>query len=240
MGFVMLEPRFVQFRQPQSFSDCAGLCVVLGREFNEVADSLGLPDHDARSLALRNASHLAGAATMILNVLDAGTRSREEDIRALLGLTQGSPQVAADDLEKFARIGLVTLIQFQVENLLANVVRALGSDPYRGYSRLVDQVLELTMAPMRRARNALLVPSWIRNTLHNNGIHEGPDARIQVHGHRFRFRRGRRFSQAGWGEVSHSLRSELRTIERLLFSPAVRRVAAPVVDRYSMAVDSPR
>lgn len=168
----MLEPRYVQFRQPQSFSDCARLCVVLGREFNEVADSLGLPDRDARGVALRNASHLVGAATMILNVLDSGTRNREEDVRALLSLRRGSTQVATYDLEKFARIGLVTLVQFQIENLLANLVRAHGSNPYRGYSRLADQVLELTTTPVRRARNALLVPSWIRNTLHNNGIHE--------------------------------------------------------------------
>lgn len=205
----MLEPRYVEFSQPQSFGDSANLCVELAREFSELVDSLGLPDQDARSVALRNASHLAGAATMILNVLDVGTRSSEDDVRALLGLVDGSTQVAANDLEKFARIGMVTLVQFQIENLLANLVRALGPMPSRAYSRLVDQVLDLTVLSTQRTRTALLIPSWIRNTLHNNGIHEGPEARVQVHGHSFRFRNGRRFSQAGWGEVVHALRAEL-------------------------------
>ncbi len=232
----MLEPRYVEFSQPQSFGDSATLCAELAREFNELADSLGLPDQDARSVALRNASHLAGAATMILNVLDVGTRSSEDDVRALLGLVEGSTQVAADDLEKFARIGMVTLVQFQIENLLANLVRALGPMPRRAYSQLVDQVLELTVRSTRRARTALLTPSWIRNTLHNNGIHEGPEARVQVHGHSFRFRNGRRFSQAGWGEVVHALRAELRTLERIMSSPRVERISAPVVDRYAAVV----
>jgi hypothetical protein len=232
----VLEPRYVEFSQPQSFGDTATLCVELALEFKELADSLGLPDQDARSVALRNASHLAGAATMILNVLDVGTRSSEDDVRALLGLVDGSTQVAADDLEKFARIGLVTLVQFQVENLVANLVRALGPMPRRAYSRLVDQVLELTVLSKRRARTALLIPSWIRNTLHNNGIHEGPEARVQMHGYSFRFRNGRPFSQAGWGEFVHALRAELRTLERILSSPRVERISAPVVDRYAAVV----
>lgn len=232
----MLEPRYVELSRPRSFGDSATLCLELAREFNELVDSLGLEDQDARSVALRNASHLAGAATMILNVLDVGTRSSEDDVRALLGLVDGSTQMAANDLEKFARIGMVTLVQFQIENLLANLVRALGPMPRRAYSRLVDQVLELTARSTRRARTSLLVPSWIRNTLHNNGIHEGPEARVQVHGHVFRFRNGRRFSQAGWGEVVHALRAELRTLERILSSPRVERISAPVVDRYAAVV----
>lgn len=233
----MLEPRYVQFSQPRSFADCAALCVTLASELNELADSLNHPDQDARSVALHNSSHLTGAAAMALNVLDVGTRTPEEDVRALLGVATGSVQVAADDLEKFMRVGLVTLTQFQIENLMANMVRALGSSPRRQYAALVDQVLtDLYGHDTERARTSLLVPAWIRNTLHNNGIHNGPDARVQVHGHRFRFRSRRRFSQAGWGEVIHALRAELRTVERLLLSRSARQIIVPVVDRYAVAV----
>ena len=70
-------------------------------------------------MALRNASHMAGAAAMILNVLDASARSPEREIRALLGVATGPIQVAADDLDEFTRLGLVTHFQFQIENLVS-------------------------------------------------------------------------------------------------------------------------
>lgn len=74
------------------------LCVAFGREYRELVDSLRYPDEDARSVALRNVSHLAGAGAMILNVLDAGTRRPEQDVRALPGVTTGAVQVAVEDL----------------------------------------------------------------------------------------------------------------------------------------------
>lgn len=197
----MLEPKYIEFSKPGSFSDCSALCVVLVEECNEVAGSLGYPDEDARSVALRNASHMAGAAAMILNVLDTGAKSSEEAVRAMLGVSTGPVQIAADDLDKFARLGLVTLVQFQIENLLANIVRAHGGSPRRTYTALVDQTMNAFYANnVGRAKNTLVVPAWIRNTLHNNRIHEGPNARVQVHGHRFTFRAGHKFSQAGWGK----------------------------------------
>lgn len=235
----MLEPRYVRFSPPGSFVDCAALCVTLAGEFNELADSLGHPDQDARSVALRNSSHLAGAAAMALNVLDAGTRSPENAVRTLLGVETGSVQVAADDLEKFMRVGLVTLIQFQIENLMANLVRALGGSPRRQYATLVDQVLaDLYNHSTERARITFLVPGWIRNTLHNNGIHDGPDAHVQVHGHQFSFQRGHRFTHAGWGELIHVLRAELRTVEKVLFAGAAREISAPIADRYAATLEA--
>lgn len=228
----MIEPRYVEFRRPSTYSACADLCNAVKREFEYVADSLSLPDTDGRSVALRNISHLVGAATMILNVLDTGARSQEQLVRALLGLADGSTQVASEVLDKFNRIALLTLVQFQIENLLANLVRALESEPARKYARLVDQALGMTATRTRRASYAFLVPSWIRNTLHNNGIHEGLDTRVQMHGHRYVFRKGRRFSQAGWGEITHVFRVELRSIERLLYSPRVSQLKT-VTDRYA-------
>lgn len=235
----MLEPRYVRFSQPRSFAESAALCGTLADEYNKLAATLGYSDQDARCVALRNSSHLAGAAAMVLSVLDVGTRSPEDAVRALLGVATGSVQVAADDLEKFMRVGLVTLVQFQIENLMANVVRASGLNPCRQYAALVDQVLaELYERSADRARITLLVPGWIRNTLHNNGVHDGRDARVQVHGNVFNFDRGRRFTNAGWGEVVHVLRAELRTVEKLLFSRAVREISAPIADRYAAAIDA--
>jgi hypothetical protein len=59
---------------------------------------------------------------------------------------------------------------------------------------------------------------------------------VRVHGHLFRFRRGDRFSQAGWGEIVHALRAELRTLVRILLSPRVQQIGIPVVDRYAVTI----
>ena len=145
-------------------------------------------------------------------------------------------EIALDDLQKFARLGLITLFQFQVENLIANLIRALGRRPRRAYQAAVDQLLALLgWTDTDRAARVFRVAGVVRNSLHNNGFHDGADLDVRVHGFRYRATRGGRMRTAGWGHVTHVLRAELRLLERILSDPAIRSLNR-VEDRYARLV----
>lgn len=229
----MLIPRYLRHVEPASFVEAGSQVRLLKRECNQLADELGLPDHDGRTAAFRNMAALSGAALALLNVLDGAGRLEEGVVRALFGAETESTQTAADNLDKFTRLGLITMVQFQVENLISNVIRALGATPVNGYQAVVGQLLAIIQWPTaNRASRVLLVPAVIRNTLHNNGMHAGKDLDVQVHGVRFRIRRGGRMGKAGWGHVVHVLRVQLRLLEQILHDPAMLSVVH-VEDRYA-------
>jgi hypothetical protein len=234
MTSYLLHPRQPPFENTANWAEARRQLVdVREREVKALADLYEPPD--ARHVAMTNVGIVLGVGAITTNILDLGTRSQPDAMRQLMGMT-GDLQVAVEITDKFTRIGVASQVQFQIENLLSNLLLADGAKPVRGFSALSRQVLtHFNYRSVNRGVNVLMVPAHIRNSLHNNGIHRNADASIQVSGYCYRFREGKQCSVAGWGHIIHTIRAELRVIERLLLLPSVRALGF-VPEPYAMAV----
>ena len=228
MPDYVLTPRKAPFYDPNGWGDARRMVVeMMTSELRPLA-ALNMPP-DARFVSLDNVEMLFGTATMILNALDGGAQGPDEAlmVRDIFGLTtMTNLQEAADLLDLFTRNAVITLTQFQIEAMFSNTLLAVGIAPHPGWGRVSRQALTYFGYPaVDRAVRVLKVPAAIRNTLHNNGIHRGPDLSVQISGYPYRFRNGRQCSLAGWGHIVHAVRAELRVIERFLLLPSLRAVS---------------
>lgn len=219
-----------------SYADVADNLNVLAERFGHLRDQLGYSMLDARSHALHEGRNITQASLAIVNILSAGEK-KTIDLPRLIGLTQGTLQVAADMLDNTSRQMLLTLLQFKVETLFRNVLVGLGvTDPPQGYYRLTEKLLDsITAADKTRTRAVLQVPALIRNSLHSNGYHhgfQGSSTSIELDGERFDFIDGQQVECAGWKHIILAFMAVLTIVEEILLTPEVQGLADPMVDQF--------
>lgn len=186
---------------------------------------------DTRHVAFSNTHIVTVAVGEFYNALTAP--ADEATFRALFGATGGTLDDHGQHLSWLLKMSLVTFIQYQLENMLTNLLRADHIDPPMGHARLVQRALVHFGYPhVERGSRILRIPAALRNSLHNNGFHASASFQTQINGVRFRFRRDRRVRQASWDHIIHAIRAELRVYERLLRMGRVRALGV-VPDRFA-------
>lgn len=233
-----LEPRHPAFPVTHSWGQVRSLLSGF-RENEALMLARQYDPPDARNVALTNIAMIVGASCAVISVIDNCRLVPEDDFNNLFGLIGADRQTVADELDKYLRISMLTLAQFQIEHLLKVLMIGDGIEhPPRAFSQLSRRCLEHFKYPsVDRAVKVLSVAAQIRNSLHNNGIHENDDLRVQVNGYVYVLRRGRRCDQATWAHLVHILRAELRIIERLLDLSKVRAMGF-VHEPYSQAIEA--
>jgi hypothetical protein len=82
-------------------------------------------------------------------------------------MTARTAQQASEILEKLQRLGFLVIFQFQIENLLANLLReTMGIASPKGYFKVVEQMVGL-LPDSKRKLDVLNTPALIRNSLHS-------------------------------------------------------------------------
>lgn len=235
---ILLQPRAPSFPEIRDWHDIRTLLsnfreqevLVLARQYESP---------DARNVALTNIALIVGSAHAVISVIDNVQLWSADKLNDLFGFVDEHPQRIVEDLEKFQRISMLTLAQFQFEHLFKVLMIADGvKHPPRVFAELSRTTLDYFDYPsVNRAVRVMNVAAHLRNTLHNNGIHENADLRVQVNGYVYTLLRGRRCDQASWAHILHILRAELRVIERLLLLPKVRAMGF-VSEPYSAAIEA--
>ena len=179
---------------------------------------------------------------MNLNLLHfwcVGDESVKSIIPQLLGLeriSEVSVKAAGDVLDKTSKLSLVLLAQFQIENGLRNVSRALGRPHANGFFATARDLLENLTVPPDRLQ-ILNTPARIRNSLHNNGIHldakKGEPPLVVVNGVTYEFRHSLRVQCASWGHVAHALEASVGVLAEVFRTPRVLAIGDPIEDTYS-------
>lgn len=222
--------------QSRCVSELADACVSLKRRS-------GYSDPDARTVALDNITGIARSGQMVLNLLDSWAKGDElikQAIPQLIGLqtvTQESVRMAGDMLNKSAKLALVVLAQFQVENVLKNIARELKlHDVGTGFYRCASFVLSALSIPSDRM-DILLTTARIRNSLHTNGIHhrqhrnEAPS--VTIRGVTYEFNDGHPVSCATWEYIAHALEASVGVLEEVFLTPQVNGIPDPMMDQYA-------
>lgn len=137
----------------------------------------------------------------------------------------------------YLRLSCVTMFQFRLENMLTNVlavfVRRIGRDGFRSKAQTLMEIAE--MDDVERKLDTLMILQSIRNSLHNNGIHNNDDLILNIDDNRFVFLKGKPVRCASWRDIVLAIEAVLLIIEKLLKAPIIKEIPEPISDTFAEA-----
>ena len=223
----------------KAFSECAD---SLANACKSLRQKHSYSDHDARGAALNSCFAVARSSQMILNLLDSwsiGDEVIRQFLPQVLGLktvTKEAVDYCGSTIDKTNKLAFVLLCQFQIENLLANVIRELHLQEARGFYQLSKTVVA-HFALRKNAHDILYLPAAIRNSLHFNGIHQSPktwaDKRVTLDEVEYRFKLDSPVSCASWAHIAHALEHSIEVLSDILDAPEVKAISDPMFDHYT-------
>ncbi len=199
---------------------------------NSIIGTLDLPDDDARIEALVQVRQLCNtlAAVSIKLQQNSEISSNVPFIMALLGIQEVSGlKSVLGDLNKNAKVSFVTMCQFSLENCVYRILDSLsGHSNSARFSEESKRLIRLAGLDRPADKHQLiLVPAWIRNTLHSGAIHKRSSKTVVIDGEPYRFVKGERLECGTWSHMFHTFLHALDVYAEILASSpvaAIRRV----------------
>ena len=228
----------------KSYREIATRLVPIQAHIQLIYENLGYPQDpnpirlmDARSATLSILLSETAMNVMILNILASVNEGlvSEETFRSMIGHQDRSVSLAyiANQLSHYHRLSWVTMIQFRIENMLANILVVLGKKVTRSYHSNVKALLDLLhLENKERKLDILNVLQNIRNCLHNNGVHNNKSTSIIIDDTPFVFEKGRQVNCAGWEHIIIAFEASLIVLEKILNAPQVKAISEPISDTY--------
>jgi len=109
---------------------------------------------------------------------------------------------------------------FQFENLFTELAKKRGFTGRETYSNVVTHVINNLQLKNKKERlDALLLPSYVRNTLHSHGVYKNkrtPKKEFTVKNIVFKFEDGKAHDLTSWRHLIFYFNSIIETIEEIL------------------------
>lgn len=199
------------FTEITSYRECANRLLTLVSDLQQLDQRLGYSYQDARTAALRNCDAHTSSMVMVQKLLASVQEGLlpADVLRQCMELDAEAFQLAINRLSDTLRHGYVAIYQFQIENMLRNILLGLGPPaPPSGFYNIADAVLNRAGVPDPNSKRDILnVPALIRNSLHSNGIHHGyrgSSTHINLDGAQYDFIDGQPVNCAPVGHTSFS------------------------------------
>jgi hypothetical protein len=232
------------FVHPSKLKECANLLIRLSERLESMRKNISLCPHqppakDARYMAFSNCYFMVTTPALVLNWLsksETGMMSRDVFMK-LIDMEEGDASKAKLEIERNEKLGCLVLVLFQLENLLKNILAALGGPSIQGFFKITEELLErVTIGDSKRKHDDLQLTALIRNSLHSNGIYygyKGVSKSYIIEGVTFDLQAGKRIECAGWGHLYLALDRTLAIIEEILRSPEVQAIKGPIRDDFA-------
>ncbi len=202
---------------------------------SHILKKLDLPVNDARTEAIirvrQFCNTLAAVPIRLQRSVEKG--SNLAHITQLLGLHRLEDlKSCLSDLDENAKVSFITMTQFALENCIERVLDAIPGEKAQGsFSKSSLRLLEVTgVADHQTRHDILMVPAWIRNTLHSAGVHDRTSRTIVIDKEAYTFEKGKVLSCASWSHLMHCLSSALDIYEQILCSSVVASIPRIGVD----------
>jgi len=140
---------------------------------------------------------------------------------ALLGLSSTDHlRSVLVDLNKNSKLSFLTMVQFALEHCIEEILGAIPNEGRGGQFRAsADRLVHITaVKPAAHKLELLLVPAWIRNTFHSNGIHRKGSKSVNVDGEQYVFTQGERLSCGSWSHIFHVVLTALPIYEEMFLA----------------------
>lgn len=211
-------------------------------KLQRLRDAVGMPISDGRQVALFGMqSALLGFGLAVHAITGAGLRTRvrtkDEVIESFTNYATVDGKTQEELLTSMETVwwhSVLTLFHFKLDALFQNLLRAFGEEPGKtGFGRNCDDLLaRVTLVNHNCAKDTLDAVTFLRNSLHNNGIHRGENwGPFTTHGLTYKFRKDYDVQDASLAHVLAILDSTVDVLKEILLSSEVR-VLPMVEDRY--------
>jgi hypothetical protein len=218
------------FHKTNSWKELLPQLTSIKSKCNCILGILGVAEDDVRAEGMRNIRGFCNTIALIPIKLQQNVQERPENIRPILiilGLTNRKAlKSVLTDFNNNSKASFITMVQFAIENCIAQVIEAMGSkQPTGKFSRNIKLLLQLCSIPdLQRKLDLLLVPAMLRNTLHSNGIHKWPSKTVTVDGEDFVFEKDSRVSCGSWSHIFHAVKNSLSIYEEIFTSERIRTI----------------
>jgi hypothetical protein len=197
---------------------------------NHILEELGLPNDDGRAQGFIHVRQFCNtlAAVPIKLQQNAEIRRNVPAIMQLLGLQRVEHlKSCLGDLNKNAKLSFITMTQFALENCIECVLDAISGEKAQGsFSKSSLRLLEATRVGNHQSKHeTLMVPAWIRNTLHSACIHRRASKTVVIDGESYKFEKGMRLSCGSWSHLMHCLLNALDIYKEMLCSCVVTSIS---------------
>ena len=198
-------------------------------ECNEAINVLALSNTDARAVFFVHIRQLCNTLAYIPIKLQqkAETRGNVPVILALFDLSNTeSLRVVLNDLNDNAKLSFLVVTQFAIETAASAVVRAVtGSEPPERFSNLVSHLVEIAgISDSDDKIKRMLLPAYLRNTLHSGGIHSRLDIKFSIGDATFHLRQGERVDCATWSHLLFAISSSIAVVREVFESRTIRNI----------------
>jgi hypothetical protein len=100
---------------------------------------------------------------------------------------------------------------------------------------MVDQILAVARpAELDHVRDVLMLIGYLRNSLHNNGIHRGGNLSVRFLDMEYDLTRDNAVACASWQHELAALFKTIGIIDEILAAPAIRNLQVPIPDAYAL------
>ena len=196
----------------ESMKDTANSCAKLNNKINLLKSylkTLNLPFDDERNQMLYNLSMMMGWLIIQLDIYQKNAKTTKSSI--CQKIIQDNPKITMPAINELIqnfdvlhRRSFFTEFMFHVEVFLKSVNRILPKVTQdKGYYNLMTFILkELGIANKNEEKHYIMkFSSFIRNSLHNNGIHTEEDDDGKVSGIHFFYNKGETIETASWYHI---------------------------------------
>jgi hypothetical protein len=202
---------------------------ALQNKCSSILERLQLPRDDARALGIVHVGSLCSTlAELPLRLFhEAESREGAPRLMKVLGYrTVDDMEIVLKDLVLNALIAWVTTTQFALENCVESVLDAIPDEKKRGsFSKSVLRLIQVAnLEDPDTKYEILMVPAWIRNSLHAVGIHNRDSKSVDIDGVQYIFEKGERVACGSWSHIFHAYDHGLDIYEEMLCSPRVKAI----------------
>lgn len=230
------------YQEPNNFSELlmemGKLCERLSELKHNVSEGIGkniAVTQDARIVFLDTVQKEISVCIMLFNLcIDAWKKYPTTELRKVMNsppslnpLITEAEIVARDEnsIIDSLRLGLLVKVHFQMENFFNNIHYALKGERLLKFDLLLKALIKEVGEVENAIENACTALSYIRNSLHNNGIYRGKKIiePIIISDKTFSFNFGERINCGGWHGILFLISTIIPFIERLLNHPEVAK-----------------
>lgn len=187
---------------------------------------------DARQSIFRNLIGIVDWTLLNLNILSAINRNvlLTKEFENLKNMDSKKKRTWLKNIEKQYRMSFSTLLNFQVENFLKNVLAKLQrKDPPENFSTIIEQLLYKITISDPDSKQILQTPARLRNTLHSNGIHTKDTITLYtIDGFDFEFIKGQKINCGTWYHLCVCMNRIIDVLDEITLSPEVKIIPEPI------------
>lgn len=136
------------------------------------------------------------------------------------------------------RLGFLVLVHFRIDNLFQNILKKIKVTPRRGYWHLCEALLKsISVTQKKDKMDKLIILSYLRNSLHNNGIHGGNPLTKTIKGLKYSFVDGDVVRCASWDHIIVALSANIDVLSEILLCNKIKSLNYMIEDKFSASIN---